>query len=75
MTDFCTHFIRSGHTVYRLRTPIVGIDPSSTPPPWRGKLASGARGLILVGNARESHDSGPPVVTEVQLRDELDVAF
>lgn len=39
------------------------------------QLVSGARGLILAGNAREPHDPGPPVVTEEQLRDELGVAF
>lgn len=38
-------------------------------------LASGARGLILAGNAREPHDPGPPVVTEEQIRDELGLAF
>jgi SAM-dependent methyltransferase len=38
-------------------------------------LASGARGLILAGNAREPHDPGPPVVTEEQLRAELGLAF
>ena len=39
------------------------------------QLASGGRGLILAGNAREPHDPGPPVVTEEQIRDELGVAF
>jgi len=39
------------------------------------QLASGSRGLILAGNAREPHDPGPPVVTEEQIRDELGVAF
>jgi methyl halide transferase len=39
------------------------------------QLASGARGLILAGNAREPHDPGPPVVTEEQIRDELGAAF
>ncbi len=38
-------------------------------------LASGGRGLILAGNAREPHDPGPPVVTEEQIRDELGLAF
>ena len=33
------------------------------------------RGLILAGDAREPHDPGPPVVTEQQIRDELDLAF
>lgn len=39
------------------------------------QLASGGRGLILAGNAREPHDPGPPVVTEEQIHDELGVAF
>jgi len=39
------------------------------------QLASGARGLILAGNAREPHDPGPPVVTEEQIRDELGLSF
>ena len=39
------------------------------------QLASGGRGLILAGNAREPHDPGPPVVTEEQIRDELGLAF
>jgi SAM-dependent methyltransferase len=38
-------------------------------------LAPGARGLILAGNARESHDDGPPAVTEEQLRSELGAVF
>jgi SAM-dependent methyltransferase len=38
-------------------------------------LASGARGLVLAGNAREPHDPGPPVVTEEEIRDELGLAF
>ncbi len=38
-------------------------------------LATGARGLILAGNAREPHDPGPPVVTEEQIRSELGDAF
>jgi methyl halide transferase len=38
-------------------------------------LASGGRGLILAGNAREPHDPGPPVVTEEQIREELGLAF
>jgi SAM-dependent methyltransferase len=38
-------------------------------------LATGARGLILAGNAREPHVPGPPVVTEEQLRHELGLAF
>jgi len=39
------------------------------------QLASGARGLILAGNAREPHEPGPPVVTEQQIRDELGSVF
>jgi SAM-dependent methyltransferase len=39
------------------------------------QLASGGRGLILAGNAREPHDPGPPVVTDEQIRDELGLAF
>ena len=39
------------------------------------QLASGGRGLILAGNAREPHDPGPPVVTEEQICDELGLAF
>ena len=39
------------------------------------QLASGGRGLILAGNAREPRDPGPPVVTEEQIRDELGAAF
>lgn len=39
------------------------------------QLASGGRGLILAGNAREPHDPGPPVVTEQQIRDELGLVF
>lgn len=38
-------------------------------------LASGARGLILTGNAREPHEPGPPVVTDEQIRNELGAAF
>jgi hypothetical protein len=38
-------------------------------------LASGARGLVLAGNAREPHDPGPPVVTEEEIREELGEAF
>ncbi len=39
------------------------------------QLASGGRGLVLAGNAREPHDPGPPVVTEEQIRNELGLAF
>lgn len=38
-------------------------------------LASGARGLILAGNAREPHSPGPPVVTEEEIRSELGRSF
>lgn len=38
-------------------------------------LRSGARGLILTGNAKEPHDPGPPVVTEEELRSELGSRF
>src|SRR3954451_24297202 len=49
--------------------------PQQYAPAVAQQLASGARGLILAGNAREPHDPGPPVVTEEQLRDELGLAF
>lgn len=39
------------------------------------QLTTGARGLVLAGNAREPHDPGPPVVTEEQIRAELGTAF
>jgi SAM-dependent methyltransferase len=39
------------------------------------QLAPGARGLILAGNARETRDPGPPVVTEEELRTEIGEAF
>lgn len=39
------------------------------------QLAPGARGLILAGNARETHDPGPPVVTEEEIRTEIGAAF
>jgi SAM-dependent methyltransferase len=32
------------------------------------KMASGGRGLILAGNAREKQEPGPPVITEDELR-------
>ena len=51
------------------------IAPEQYAPVVALQLASGARGLILAGNAREPHDPGPPVVTEEQLRDELGLAF
>jgi SAM-dependent methyltransferase len=38
-------------------------------------LRSGARGLILTGNAKEPHDPGPPVVSEEELRSELGSRF
>jgi SAM-dependent methyltransferase len=49
--------------------------PQAYAPAVARHLASGARGLILAGNAREPHDPGPPVVTEEQLRNELGLAF
>jgi SAM-dependent methyltransferase len=39
------------------------------------RLAPGAKGLVLTGNAREPHSPGPPVVSETDLRAELGVAF
>jgi SAM-dependent methyltransferase len=49
--------------------------PEQYAPAVARQLASGGRGLILAGNAREPHDPGPPVVTEDQIRDELGLAF
>jgi len=49
--------------------------PEQYAPAMARQLASGGRGLILAGNAREPHDPGPPVVTEEQIRDELGLAF
>ena len=49
--------------------------PGQYAPAVARHLASGGRGLILAGNAREPHDPGPPVVTEKQIRDELGLAF
>lgn len=49
--------------------------PGEYAPAVAQRLASGARGLVLAGNAREPHDPGPPVVTEQEIRDELGVAF
>jgi SAM-dependent methyltransferase len=49
--------------------------PGQYAPAVARQLTSGARGLILAGNAREPHDPGPPVVTEEQIRDELGLAF
>jgi SAM-dependent methyltransferase len=49
--------------------------PQQYAPAVAQKLAPGARGLVLAGNAREPHDPGPPVVTEEEIRDELGVAF
>jgi SAM-dependent methyltransferase len=39
------------------------------------QLVPGGRGLLLAGNAREPHETGPPVVTEEQIRYELGLAF
>jgi SAM-dependent methyltransferase len=49
--------------------------PQQYAPAVARQLASGARGLVLAGNAREPHDPGPPVVTEEEIREELGVAF
>jgi SAM-dependent methyltransferase len=49
--------------------------PERYAPAVARRLASGGRGLILAGNAREPHDPGPPVVTEEEIRDELGTAF
>jgi SAM-dependent methyltransferase len=49
--------------------------PQQYAPAVARHLASGARGLILAGNAREPHEPGPPVVTEEQIREELGLAF
>ena len=49
--------------------------PDQYAPAVARQLASGGRGLILAGNAREPHDPGPPMVTEQQIRDELGAAF
>jgi methyl halide transferase len=49
--------------------------PEQYAPAVARQLASGGRGLILAGNAREPHDPGPPVVTDEQIRDELGLAF
>jgi SAM-dependent methyltransferase len=49
--------------------------PRQYAPAVARQLASGARGLILAGNAREPHEPGPPVVTEDQIREELGLAF
>jgi SAM-dependent methyltransferase len=49
--------------------------PGQYAPAVARPLASGGRGLILAGNAREPHDPGPPVVTDKQIRDELGSAF
>jgi hypothetical protein len=49
--------------------------PEQYAPAVAQQLASGGRGLVLAGNAREPHDPGPPVVTEKEIRDELGTAF
>jgi len=49
--------------------------PRQYAPAVSQRLAAGARGLILAGNAREPHDPGPPVMTEEEIHDELDQAF
>ncbi len=50
-------------------------DPTAYAPAIVRLLAPGAVGLILAGNACESHDDGPPVVSEEQLRSELGATF
>jgi SAM-dependent methyltransferase len=49
--------------------------PEKYAPAVARQLATGGRGLILTGNAREPHDPGPPVVSEEQIRDELGREF
>jgi SAM-dependent methyltransferase len=49
--------------------------PDQYAPAVARQLASGGRGLILAGNAREPHDPGPPVVTEEEIRNELGLVF
>ena len=49
--------------------------PKDYAPAVARQLTTGARGLILAGNAREPNTPGPPVVTEQELRDELGLAF
>jgi SAM-dependent methyltransferase len=49
--------------------------PEQYAPTVAQQVATGGRGLVLAGNAREPHDPGPPVVTEEQIRDELGLAF
>lgn len=49
--------------------------PKEYAPAVARKLAAGARGLILAGNAREPNVPGPPVVTEEEIRQELGLAF
>jgi SAM-dependent methyltransferase len=49
--------------------------PKDYAPAVARQLATGARGLILAGNAREPNTPGPPVVSEQELRDELGLAF
>jgi methyl halide transferase len=49
--------------------------PDQYAPAVARQLASGGRGLILAGNAREPHDPGPPVVTEEEIRIELGAEF
>jgi methyl halide transferase len=51
------------------------IAPEQYAPAVARQLASGARGLVLAGNAREPHNPGPPVVTEEEIRRELGLAF
>lgn len=49
--------------------------PEAYAPAVAKHLAHAARGLILVGNAREPHTPGPPVVTEEEICRELGLSF
>jgi len=49
--------------------------PEAYAPAVARLLTSGARGLILAGNANEPNEPGPPVVSEEQIRHELGQAF
>lgn len=50
------------------------IDPSAYVATLRRATGPGARGLVLAGNAKEP-PTGPPVVTEEEIRGELGSAF
>jgi SAM-dependent methyltransferase len=49
--------------------------PTQYAPAVARLIASGGRGLILAGNAREPHTPGPPVVTEAEICSELGSVF